>query len=113
MWDLAKTRHDIVCSFPLIDEIEETLVNKFGFTPEDAAHQRQFLTWRTMIASFPDVLPTVCRDPDDNLVLAAASEGKCLYLVTGDSDLLVLGEFHGVKIIKPRVFRDMLDRGEA
>lgn len=113
MWDMAKTRHDVVCSFPLIEEIKETLVNKFGFTDEDAARQEQFLIWRTMIAIFTDVLPSVCRDPDDNVVLAAASEGKCEYLVTGDKDLLVLREFQGVQIIRPRDFMDMMERGDA
>jgi len=32
----------------------------------------------------------VCRDPDDNRVLAATIDSGCSHLVTGDSDLLSL-----------------------
>jgi|SRR5579884_2849827 len=35
-------------------------------------------------------LPLSCRDPKDDMVLAAALGGKADYLVTGDQDLLVL-----------------------
>jgi putative PIN family toxin of toxin-antitoxin system len=32
----------------------------------------------------------VCRDPDDNFLLALAKDGKANYLLTGDEDLLIL-----------------------
>ncbi|MDQ3623269.1 MAG: putative toxin-antitoxin system toxin component, PIN family [Verrucomicrobiota bacterium] len=65
--------------------------------------------WRTTVAAFPDELPAICRDPDDDLVLAAAVAGSCQYLVTGDNDLLVLGAFRDVKIVKPREFLNLLE----
>jgi len=40
-----------------------------------------------------------CRDKDDNKILECALEGKVLYIVTGDNDLLVLNEFEGIKIM--------------
>ncbi len=44
-------------------------------------------------------LPDVARDPDDNHVLACAEAGQAVLVVSGDSDLLVLGEFKGIRII--------------
>lgn len=41
----------------------------------------------------------ICRDPDDNKFLECAAEAKCLYVVSGDDDLLSLGQFEDIEII--------------
>ena len=46
----------------------------------------------------------ICRDPDDDSVLACAVATGADYLVSGDKDLLVLDNCRGVKIIAPRTF---------
>jgi predicted nucleic acid-binding protein len=46
----------------------------------------------------------VCRDPDDDNILAAAVSGNCDCIITGDKDLLVLGRYEGVAIFRPRDF---------
>ncbi len=48
------------------------------------------------------------RDPDDNRVLECALAGAADAVVTGDGDLLALGEFRGVLIVSPRRFLDLL-----
>ena len=48
----------------------------------------------------------VCRDHDDNKFLECAVEAKCLYVVSGDSDLLDLKHFEDVKIITVAEFFD-------
>lgn len=50
----------------------------------------------------------VCKDPDDDKYLAAALEGRCDFVVSGDRDLLALGEYEGVRIITPRDFMTRL-----
>lgn len=49
----------------------------------------------------------VCRDKKDNFLLEVALEAKAEYLVTGDNDLLVLNNFRGIKIVKPKDFEEM------
>lgn len=51
----------------------------------------------------------VSEDPDDDIYLAAAIEGRCSYIVSGDPDLLRLGEHEGVRILTPRVFVTLLE----
>ena len=51
----------------------------------------------------------VCRDPADDMVLAAAREGRAEVIVTGDADLLALGEHEGIAIVKPRAFLELLE----
>ncbi len=50
----------------------------------------------------------VSEDPDDDIYLAAAIEGRCSYIVSGDPDLLSLDEHEGVRIVTPRVFATVL-----
>jgi putative PIN family toxin of toxin-antitoxin system len=47
---------------------------------------------------------TVCRDPNDNEILACALEASADFVITGDKDLLVLDIFHGIQIISPTDF---------
>jgi putative PIN family toxin of toxin-antitoxin system len=54
---------------------------------------------------------TVCRDPADNRVLEAAVAGQADYIVSGDLDLLALGEFEGIPIVTPAQFLAILTAG--
>jgi uncharacterized protein len=50
----------------------------------------------------PPPLPQpVCRDPDDDQVLALALAAKVELIVSGDNDLLSLGTFEGIPIVAP------------
>lgn len=40
-----------------------------------------------------------CRDPKDDFLLSLSIDGKADFLVTGDSDLLVLGKIEKTKIV--------------
>jgi uncharacterized protein len=50
----------------------------------------------------PPPLPKpVCRDPDDDQVLALAIAAKVELIVSGDNDLLSLSSFEGIPIVAP------------
>jgi predicted nucleic acid-binding protein len=51
----------------------------------------------------------VCDDPDDNRVLECAVACGCECIVTGDNDLLRLGQFEGIEIVR---LSDFLAREE-
>jgi putative PIN family toxin of toxin-antitoxin system len=53
-------------------------------------------------------LPGVTRDPKDDPIVACACEGKVDYIVSGDQDVLALGEIEGVQIVTPRRFVEIL-----
>jgi uncharacterized protein len=48
------------------------------------------------------------KDPDDDKYISAAIEGRAAFVVAGDSDLLDLKEYEGIRIVSPRVFFDLL-----
>lgn len=45
-----------------------------------------------------------CRDPRDDKFLHVALNGGAEAIITGDTDLLVLDPFHGVRILRPADF---------
>lgn len=49
----------------------------------------------------PPLVQPICRDPDDDEVLALAKAARVELIVSGDADLLVLRQFEGVPIVNP------------
>ncbi|MGH7807796.1 MAG: putative toxin-antitoxin system toxin component, PIN family [Thermodesulfobacteriota bacterium] len=58
-------------------------------------------------------LSVVANDPSDDKFLVAALEGSASFIVTGDSDLLKIQEYEGVKIVTPREFLEELKARET
>ncbi|MCK6624648.1 MAG: putative toxin-antitoxin system toxin component, PIN family [Anaerolineae bacterium] len=55
------------------------------------------------------ILEQVCRDPKDAMFIACAVEGQADYIVSWDKDLLDLGEYQGIKIVRAEAFIAVLD----
>lgn len=54
----------------------------------------------------------ICRDVKDNFLLNLAIDSKSDYLVTGDNDLLVLGNINETKITTIKILKDKLVSGK-
>ena len=52
----------------------------------------------------------ICRDPDDDKFISCALEGKCLYIVSGDNDLLSLGKVEDVEIVTIVEFLEKIEK---
>lgn len=52
--------------------------------------------------------PGICRDSDDDYLLGCAATGGAEYLVTGDKDLLTVGRYQGVTVLRAREFLAIL-----
>lgn len=57
----------------------------------------------------PSRLPRVTRDPRDDYLVAPAVLAQVDHVVSGDNDLLILGEITGVRIVSPAEFIAILD----
>ena len=96
--------HQIVTSSELLAEFVETLSGKLGFTKAEAREAKQVLQSMVTLAEPAAPETPVCRDPDDDRVLAAAVGGGAACVVTGDKDLLVLREYLEIPILSPDRF---------
>lgn len=52
--------------------------------------------------------PAICRDPNNDMVLACARAAGVAYLVTRDKDLLVLQQYEGIAIVTPEACLEWL-----
>lgn len=57
----------------------------------------------------PKKIISVCRDKDDNKFIECAYEAKCLYIVSGDNDLLSLENYADIKIVPVADFLHKLE----
>jgi putative PIN family toxin of toxin-antitoxin system len=109
--DIVKRRLpvcELFTSRALLDELAEKLREKFGLQPDELSLLKIYADEATVIK--PLRLPKpVCRDTDDDEVLATALAAKAEIILTGDKDLLVLKEFQKIKILSPRQFVEWMD----
>jgi putative PIN family toxin of toxin-antitoxin system len=58
---------------------------------------------RLFTAPLPEIAP-ICRDPNDDHVIATALAVNADFIVTGDKDLLALTQYQSIRILTPRAF---------
>jgi putative PIN family toxin of toxin-antitoxin system len=97
-------QHEIIASKFILNELEGHLRKKFKFPEADVRETMDILnTTATIIESVPLKEP-VCRDADDDMVLATALSGNADCIVSGDKDLTDLKVFQKIPILRPSEF---------
>ena len=95
--------HTPILSSVLWDELVEKLRDKFGLKLDGLPVLGLYRRHAEWVEPLPLDTP-VCRDPDDDWVLATAASGQADVIVTGDHDLLAVKRFRDVEILSPRQF---------
>lgn len=89
----ASATPDIVDEYNEI--VEEMIVRKQGSISRNGL--AGFIAKLDIIEPITHV--EVCRDPDDDKFISCAIDSKAIYIVSGDKDLLSIGDYEGIKII--------------
>lgn len=97
----------IIWSAPLRHELVRALRRKRFLTPVVLEAIAAFSDACEIYEPVP-LAKRICRDADDDVVLATALAGRADLLVTGDDDLLVLKSFSGIRILSPRQVLELL-----
>jgi putative PIN family toxin of toxin-antitoxin system len=106
--DVLRGDHTLIIGPAILGELEAVLVDTCGWTRDRAAAVRAELEAIAEVVTPVDV-PRVCRDPDDDQILAIAVSGAADALVTGDADLLAVGMQGVVSVISIAGFETMGD----
>ena len=106
LYEHIAAAHTIVSSEPLLEEFRNKLVSVplLNFPIGLATIAADVVRQRIEIVTATPLEQPVCRDPDDDVVLATALVGRCACIVTMDKDLLMLQVFSGIPILHPRDF---------
>jgi putative PIN family toxin of toxin-antitoxin system len=94
----------ITCPF-ILEELERILGKKFLVARGQVREVLRLVAQAVEVNVHPtQAITGVCRDPEDDNILACALAAEADYLVTGDADLLALHEFKGTSIVTPKDF---------
>ena len=102
-------RADVVASKEIVDEYEEIVLRLKQKYPriDTRIPLQELLSKFEIIRVSSDIQAS--RDPDDNKFISCAVDGKCLYIVSGDDDLLSVGNYGDVEILTVAEFLSRLD----
>ncbi len=103
---------EIVMSQAIVDEVLRALsypkVRKYIRAGLDAELWFEDIVVLSELVAADREVAGASKDPDDDKYIAAAIEGRAEFIVAGDSDLLELDEYEGIRIVNPRVFLGIL-----
>lgn len=106
---VMESRVDVVASKEIVDEYEEIVLRLQRKYP--AINSR--IPLQDIISKFEIIRVNseihISRDPADDKFISCALDGKCLYIVSGDSDLLEIESYEGIEILN---VSDFLNRFE-
>jgi putative PIN family toxin of toxin-antitoxin system len=99
---------DLILCDGILQEFKRVLKNKFVASAHETSEALVILSEAALeILGRTDSITPICRDSDDDLILACARDAVADYVVTGDEDLLVLKNYEGISIVNPREFEKL------
>jgi putative PIN family toxin of toxin-antitoxin system len=106
-------RYTLVTSLYLVEELTHVLAypriaERLRLDEEEVEAILVALLSQAEVTSGQLRLPGVTRDPKDDAVVACAKEEEADYIVSGDQDLLVLGECEDIQVVTARQFVEIL-----
>lgn len=105
LFEHCVSHHQLVTSEFILGEVREKLVEKFKYTAQVTDEPITLLRSRMEVVAPANLDAPLCREADDDNILAAALTGNCECLITGDKDLLILKQFQGIDIFNPSDFQ--------
>jgi uncharacterized protein len=100
----------LIAAREVIEEVETRLARPKFAKYVDEARRRDLVTDLRLTAILVELTGTLkaCRDSDGDKLLETAIVGRANCLVTGDKDLLVMDPFHGIAILTPARFLEIV-----
>ncbi|MHB8089644.1 MAG: putative toxin-antitoxin system toxin component, PIN family, partial [Anaerolineaceae bacterium] len=84
---------------------------KLKMPPQTTGKIEAYLKEICVLSSFDKLTKNICRDKDDDNIIALAVSAGANFIVTGDKDLLVLKKYLSIRIVSPREFWEIERHG--
>ena len=110
---LARDDFSLVTASELLTELDRVLTYpklQQYYTEMDRTRFVALVMALSELVDLPEMVPRICRDPDDDRVIACAVVGKADVIVSGDDDLLALGQVGDIPILTAAQFLNLLQR---
>lgn len=107
---ILKNEVQLIFSQELLAEFFEVIARpKFKkiFSKELVSRIMELISDHSVLVNTNSIV-SVCRDPEDNFLLALAKDAKADFLLTGDKDLLEIGKFGTTRILSYKDFLKFL-----
>lgn len=101
-------RFKLVVSHEIVTEYEAVLNNLLNHQPELVSQILETIRIHAEFVQPVKLQKPVCRDPNDDMFIAAALGARVDFIVSGDKDLIILDGVMGLRIVKPRGFLDSI-----
>lgn len=111
LFELCLDRHTIILSDFILAEVRRAFAQKLKMPQHSISKIESYLREICVLSSFDKITKNICRDKDDNNVIALAVSAKADFIITGDKDLLVLKKYQSVRIVSPREFWETEKQG--
>jgi hypothetical protein len=98
---------NLTVSAAILDEMAGVLARKFNWQPEEIAAGRKWITEMARTVKPAVRLDIIKEDPPDNRILECASAAGSDYIVSGDKDLLRLGRYDSIRIVRVAEFLEL------
>jgi uncharacterized protein len=95
-------------SEPIRQELLRILQTKFSWSNDQVNEILLQLESCTELVRPIEMLDVIKEDPDDNRVLECAVAAGARFIVSGDNDLLRLGQFRNIRIVKVADFMKLI-----
>ncbi len=113
-FDLAIKNGNLLTSEDTFNELKNILLKKKFDKYIELGLRQEFLKQYSKLCKTIQISQkiNICRDKKDNKFLELAKNGNADYIITGDSDLLILNPFENIKIITPDAFLNTFNKIE-
>lgn len=107
LFENCARQHTLITSDFILNEFQEKLAKKFKYEAEEISQAFDLLLSRMKVVVPVRLDMQICRDSDDDNVIATAIAGECDCIITGDKDLLVVKQYQSINIFSPNEFRTL------
>ncbi|MHB9111408.1 MAG: putative toxin-antitoxin system toxin component, PIN family [Thermoleophilia bacterium] len=103
-------RYELYTSIAILQELARVLTEKFLWLDRDTNTEiHRIADWVDVVKTTKSI-SAIRSDESDNRILECAVKAKADFIISGDSHLLDLKEYGGIRILRPTQFLTLLEK---